>query len=404
MTSDRPSRERPTVQPSDDSGQRTRATKARRTRSWAAVAVAVALVAGGAALALRPGGEDTKDPRAQQVRAPSTPRFQARPGQSPPRELIAAGRVAVSGYYTTEVVKEANGDAVGTYRWSLYDAAAKQYRTTDWAWVDVAPGMRTAAVLERDLPVDRIGLLDMRTGKIRRWIEVDEKVGGVRFSPDGKRLVATTYSRNPDGLFKDASYRLNGKKVPGPKPSRTGFHVIDVETGTARFAALPPRKDQPGAFAGAGRHDLAWSSDGRLLWEPAANKTGKAYYDEHAKASPVPGREASLPLGGGVLSPDGAHMTGDFAGEDGKITSEVLDARTGKRSALVPAQQLLAWADDSHLIAWRCDPDRCEPGKGEFRNQLLLVGLHGEKPIPLSGFRQPKLRDKDRWNPVLTER
>lgn len=359
------------------------------------------LVAGGAVIALVASGGATQPPP---VKSPSTADVLARPKQSPPQDLIAAGQVAVSGFYTTKVMNEANGDAIGTYTWSLYNETTKHYQKTDWAWVDVAPGMRTAAVLERDLPADRVGLVNMATGKVQRWIKVDKEIGGVQFSPDGKRLVATTYRLNPDGLYKDSSYRLNGKKVPGPKPSRTGFYIIDLATSKANFSALSPRKDGPGAFPGAGRQDLQWGRDGKLLWEPAANKDGKVYYDDDAHQIPVPKREASLPFAGGVLSPDGTHITGKFAGEDGQIVSEILNARTGKRSALVPGQQMLAWADNDHLIAWRCDPKQCDPGKGEFRNQLILVGVNGEKAIPLSGFRHAKLRDGSRWTPILSER
>ncbi|MBT2421886.1 hypothetical protein J7F01_14760 [Streptomyces sp. ISL-22] len=400
MKSDLQSREKLMTPPTDRLRQKTHKQKQRRTRALIAVGTAVSLVIGGTVIALVTGGSETQ---VHAVKPPSALHVLARPEQSPPQDLIAAGRVAVSGYYTTKIANGANGDAVGTYTWSLYNAAAKRYQRTDWAWVDVAPGMRTAAVLERDLPADRIGMLNMATGKVQRWIKVDKGIGGVQFSPDGKRLVATTYSLNPDGLFTDASYRLNDKKVPGPKPSRTGFYVIDLATDKVNFSTLPPRKDGLGGVVGAGRQDLHWSPDGKLLWEPAANKTGKVYYNEHGHKSPVPEREASLPSPGGVLSPDGVHITGNFAGGDGQIVSEILDAKTGKRSALVPGQQLLAWADNDHLIAWRCDPKQCEPGKGEFRNQLLLVGLNGDT-VPLSGFRQAKLRDESRWTPVLSER
>jgi hypothetical protein len=89
------------------------------------------------------------------------------------------------------------------------------------------------------------------------------------------------------------------------------------------------------------------------------------------------------------------------AGDD--VVSDIRDAKTGKRAAVVPGRQLLAWADDSHLIAWRCDPERCSPGEGEFRNRLLLVGLDG-KVTPLSGFRRAELQDEGRWTPLLTRR
>jgi hypothetical protein len=333
-----------------------------------------------------------------------TPEVVARADQSPPRELVAAGRIAVSAYYTTKIVKQSDGGAIGTYEWSLLNAATERYEKTDWAWLDVAPGMQTAAVLERDLPVNRIGLLELATGKVERWIEVDKRVGGVQFSPDGKRLVATTYSLHPDGFFKDTSYRLNDKTVPGPKPSRTGYYVIDVASGQADFAELPPRKNEREVGPRGGRQDFRWSLDGKLVWEPWGNKEGGIYYDVNGKEMPVPKQEASLPSPRAVLSRDGRLVTGAFAGEGDQIVSEVLDAKTGRRAALVPGQQLLAWADDNHLIAWRCDPRQCDPGKGEFRNQLLLVSLDGKKTTPLTGFRKAKLRYDGRWTPMLTQR
>ena len=104
------------------------------------------------------------------------------------------------------------------------------------------------------------------------------------------------------------------------------------------------------------------------------------------------------------MSPDRSRVTGAFAGEGNEIVAEVLDAKTGKRSALVPGQRLHAWADDNHLIATRCDPSQCSPGKGEFRNQLVLVSLDDKKVTPLSGFREANLRYDGRWNPVFTKR
>ncbi|MFD4022897.1 hypothetical protein ACFWRV_05140 [Streptomyces sp. NPDC058576] len=372
------------------------APKARRL-VVAAVAVAVA-VAIAVPLVLR-GGEEQDQP----VRVPDATGVAAHPEQSPPRELIAAGGVAVSAYFTRKLVEQPDGDAVGTYEWRLLDTTTERYGKTGWAWLDVAPGMRTAAVLERDLPVSRVGLLDLATGKIQRWIKVDSGVGGVEFSPNGKHLLATAYRLNPDGLFKEASYRLNGRTVPGPRPSRTGFYVIDVAAGTTTaFGDRPAEAAEQGGPAG-GRQDFHWSSDGQSVWEPDNSAEGKTYYDLTGKksAAPDPGTPASYP--GAALSPDGNLMTGDFVGEGDRIVSEIRNARTGERHAVVPGQQLLAWADNSHVIAWRCDPRRCSPGRGEFRNQLLLVGLDG-KATPLSGFRSEKLRDQGRWNPILTRR
>ncbi|PBC96570.1 hypothetical protein BX281_4570 [Streptomyces sp. Ag82_O1-15] len=373
----------------------------RKVRGLLATGVVAAVIAVGVAVSLAVDGDSNSHERSA-GRLPA-PDVVARPDQSPPRGLIAAGSVAVSGYYTAKVVKKPNGDGIVTYEWSLLNAATERYDKTAWAWLDVAPGMKTAAVLERDLPASRIGLLNLTTDKVQRWIKTGKDVGGVQFSPDGKRLVATTYSLNPDGLFKDASYRLNDKTVPGPKPSRTGFYVIDVASGRAVFTELPPRKNDHGFITG-GRQDLRWGRDGKLLWEPWSNKAGKVFYTVGGKEVPVPEQEANLGSPGAVLSPDGKLVTGGFAGQSGQIVSEVLDARTGKRAALVPGQELLAWADNHWLIAWRCNPKQCDPGKGEFRNQLVLASLDGKTVTPLSGFRNADLHYSGRWTPILTDR
>jgi hypothetical protein len=370
----------------------------RKVRRFVVAGIATALAGVGVAVALVAADGDVREEAESRP-----PGVMAHPDQSPPRDLIAAGKVAVSAYYTVKAEKWANGDGALTFKWNLLNSTTGRYEKTDWAWLDVAPGMKTAAVLERGLPANRIGLVDLATGKVKRWIKTDRGVGGVQFSPDGKRLVATTYAIDPDDVFKDASYRLNGKMVPGPKPSRTGFYVIDAASGRADFTARPPRKDGHG-FVGGGRQDLAWSRDGKLLWEPWTTKAGRVFYSTDGEEVPVPKSEGKLSSSGAISSPDGKLVTGGFAGEDGHIVSEVLDARTGKRDALVPGQQLLAWADDDWLIAFRCDPEQCEAGGDEFRNQLILASLDGKSVIPLSGFRKSDLSDASRWTPILRNR
>ncbi|MEU1512242.1 hypothetical protein ABZ490_08755 [Streptomyces sp. NPDC005811] len=390
------------VQSPDDFAERThRLRYHRKIRSLLATGVVVAVIAVGVAVSLALDGESDEHGR-RPGKLPARD-VAARPDQSPPDGLIAAGSVAVAGYYTEKVVKKPDGNGTVTYEWSLLNGTTGQYDKTEWAWLDVAPGMKTAAVLERDLPVNRVGLLNLATGKVQRWINVAEDVGGVKFSPDGRRLAATTYSLNPDGLFKDASYRLNDTTVPGPKTSRTGFYIIDTVSGQADYTELPPKKSDRG-FITSGRQDLDWDRDGKLLWEPWGNKVGKVFYKLDGKEMPVPGRDAYPDSPGAVLSPDRKLIAGEFAGRNGQIVSEILDARTGRRVALVPGQQLLAWADEDSLIAWRCNPKQCDPGEGEFRNQLVLVSLDGKSVTPLSDFRNSDLHSGGRWTPILTSR
>lgn len=83
----------------------------------------------------------------------------ARPDQSPPRDVIAAGRVALAAYYTSRNVERSADRAVSERTYRLLNPETKKYAKDDrWSYVAVAPGLETAAVLEGDLPVRRIGL------------------------------------------------------------------------------------------------------------------------------------------------------------------------------------------------------------------------------------------------------
>ncbi|WP_407564178.1 hypothetical protein [Streptomyces sp. 184] len=386
-----------------DPGLAGRALRTRRRRRARGITGAVAAVAAVVAVAVAvplavPGsgeGGPATGPRQDVV---------GRPGESPPQGLIAAGDMALSTWHTRETEKLPGGDAIEGRKWRLYDPDTGRYEETDWSWVDVAPGMRTAAVLEKDLPADRIGLLDLATGEVERWIPVDgEGVGSVEFSPDGERLVATAYSHNPDRRFKDASYWLNEDKLPGAKRSRTGFYVVDVDSGDAAYTELPYSDDPDNRVTGMnGREDLNWNSDGELLWEHWPYEPGRKYYDLDGGQSDPPAQEKHVSYAEAGLSPDGRLVGGEFAGEGDEISSEVLDARTGKRVTTVPGQQLLAWADDERLIAWGCDPGVCQ--KNEYRNRLVLIDLDGDKVIPLSGNRGGNGADAGRWEPEFTER
>ncbi|WBB60076.1 hypothetical protein O7599_31805 [Streptomyces sp. WMMC500] len=386
-----------------DPGLAGRVLRTRRRRRVTGISGAVASVAAVVAVAVAvplavpgSGGEGSAATSEQDVIG--------RPGESPPRGLIAAGDVALSAYHTRETEVLPGGDLIDGSKWRLYDPATGRYEETDWAWIDVAPGMRTAAVLEKDLPADRIGLLDLATGEVERWIPLDgEGVGSVEFSPDGERLLATAYGHNPDRRFKDASYWMNEDKVPGAKRSRTGFYVADVASGDAAYTALPYADDPDHGVQGmSGREDLSWSDDGELIWEHWAFEPGRLYYDLSGEKAERPAREKHVSYAEAGLSPNGRLVGGEFAGKGDEIASEVLDSRTGERVAKVPGQQLLAWADDERLIAWGCDPGVCQ--KNEFRNRLVLIGLDGEQVIPLSGARAGNDGDARRWIPEFTER
>ncbi|MFI8892899.1 WD40 repeat domain-containing protein [Streptomyces paradoxus] len=323
----------------------------------------------------------------------------AHPDQSPPRDMIAAGRVALAAYFTTKNVVQSADRAVSQRTYWLLNPKTKKYAKDDrWSYVAVAPGMTTAAVLERDLPVPRIGLLDLASGQVKRWVPVDRPVAGVEFSTDGRKLVATTYSDNPDRRVKiDGS---EGWDAPFTESDRTGFHVIDVASGSSSWAGVEVGggAHNPDVFLNS-RQDFAFTRDGRLAWSGMPTEPGKKFYDLTGKEVQAPAleryRDWFVEAG---LSPDGQLVAGQFAGRKWKTSSFVLDARTGKQRE-VRGQQLLAWVDDDSLVAWDIGPDG-----NEYHQRLVLVTIGSGKTTPLSDFRSPKDDTKGRWEPVFAVR
>ncbi|NUO98723.1 MAG: hypothetical protein HOW59_12410, partial [Nonomuraea sp.] len=118
----------------------------------------------------------------------------------PPAKFIAAGRMAVSAYYVTAREKAEDGYQRVRRTWSLYDPRTGGYEQTTYAWVDVAPGLQVAAVLEGDLLSRRLGVLDMNTRRILAWYDLEHPVASAAWSPDGTKIVATAYSDYPDLL------------------------------------------------------------------------------------------------------------------------------------------------------------------------------------------------------------
>lgn len=371
----------------------------RRTRTVVAGAAAVSAVVLGAVLVPGPGGD--RDVRPAGVTGSDD--VIAHPDQSPPKDVIAAGRTALASFSTYRHVIFDNGDGRITRTYGVLDPTTKTYRrTTKWSWLTVAPGLRTAAVLEKQLPTRRIGLLDLATNKVKRWIPVAQGTAGVQFSPDGSKLVATTYKKNPDNLYKRNKVEDgSGKTEPGVdwKSSRTGFAVVDVRTGHSEWHRVTENDDINS------RQDFGFNPTSRLVH--GGVMTGgvpEQYFDLKGRKAQVPVNERHITwyVEAG-LSPDGKHVAGDFAGSGKEIAVAVDDARTGAQVEKLPAQQLLAWADNDRVIAWGCDPKKCD-GKGEFHNQLLLITLGSHKVVPLSDFRKASADYPGRWTPEFTRR
>ncbi|MEV6533923.1 WD40 repeat domain-containing protein [Streptomyces sp. NPDC051639] len=369
----------------------------RRTRTLGSVAAAAAaVVAVAVAVPLVSGRDDVRPARVLDGTGLS-----AHPDQSPPRDLIAAGDVALGAYYTAKSVPQTKDRAVYTRTYWLLDPRSGRYeKNSKWSFVAVAPGLRTAAVLENDLPTRRIGLLDLTTGRIERWIPVDHGVGGLAFSRDGSRLVATTYDENPD--LRDKVHGTSGTdwmaRYGGS--SRSGFLVVDVASGKGTWSGVAP-----GRSTGA-REDFAFSRDGRLVYSRVVVAGGRdgmqQFYDLEGAKVPAPANELYLRADVGArLSPDGGLAASGLTREKpDKSYSALLDPRTGKRITLVRGAELLAWVDDKRLIAW----ERL-PGGTLYRPQLVLVTIGSDKVVPLSGG--PALNSdptRQSWEPVFAER
>ncbi|MDX2847271.1 WD40 repeat domain-containing protein [Streptomyces sp. PA03-3a] len=324
----------------------------------------------------------------------------AHPDQTPPRNLIAAGNVALAAYYTWSNVEQTDDRAVTLRNYRLLDQKSGTYvESPEWSFLDVAPGMRTAAVLEKDLPARRIGLLDLFTGKVERWIALDRGVASVAFSPDGGKLVATTYDENPDLRYR-ADYDSDGDGEKNDwmpqmgQSSRTGFYVLDVNSGKGSWSEVTD-VDELNT-----RQDFAFSHDGKLVYSGLSTEPHMQYYDFAGKKVARPADEAYVHWANAAgLSPDGRLVAGDFAGDDKQTASVLLDPHTGEAVTKVRGQQLLAWADDKRLIAWDITP-----GSNEFHNRLVLVTIGSDKVVPLSGFRKGNDGAAGRWTPIFAER
>ncbi|MFE9766316.1 WD40 repeat domain-containing protein [Streptomyces sp. NPDC005808] len=373
------------------------ARRRRRTRTLASVAAATAaVVAIAVAVPLLDSGKDVVRPAGLLDGSGTS----AHPDQSPPRDLIAAGNVALAAYYTSQLVVQTEDRGVDSRTYWLLDQRTGRYEKDDrWSFVAVAPGMKTAAVLERELPAHRIGLLDLTTGKVERWIPVVQGAGGLAFSRDAQKLLVTTYGDNPD--VREKVTNTDGDVVwtaPFGRSSRTGFLVLDLAGGGGMWSEVPPGHDING------REDFAFSRDGGLVFSRIVGERDgmQQYFELGGAAVTAPANERYLRWDVDArLSPDGTLAAGGLAKEvPDKSYSAIRDPRTGKEITKVRGATLLAWVDDRRLIAWERTA-----GSEEYRPRLVLVTIGSDRVVPLSGVREQNADlSRQEWVPVFVER
>ncbi|MEV0181481.1 WD40 repeat domain-containing protein [Streptomyces sp. NPDC050625] len=368
----------------------------RRARRFVSVAVATAAVV---AVAVGVPLLDSGRGEARPARVLGQDGVSADQDQSPPRDMIAAGSAVLAAYSTTKVVRQSDGRGIGAHTyWLLNPKTGRYEKDTRWQFVAVAPGLRTAAVLERHLPAPRIGLLDLATGEVERWIPVDHGVGGLAFSRDGSKLVATTYTENPDLYERSGPGRTWAPRF-GAKV-RTGFWVIDVASGKGSWSGVAAGRNVNA------REDFAFSRDGALVYARVVGDHDGAeqFYDLAGKEVAAPANEKYLRWDVGArLSPNGRlaalGLTKEVA--PGKSYSSIRDPRTGKEITKVRGGHLLAWADDKRLIAWERVTSLEEP----YRPRLVLVTIGSDKVVPLSGVDEMNGHlVRHAWEPVFAER
>ncbi|MEV3985836.1 hypothetical protein [Nonomuraea sp. NPDC049758] len=301
---------------------------------------------------------------------------------APPKTFVAAGDVAVSAYFTTWLEKTPGGERVRR-TWHLYDPRSDGYEKTPWAWLDVAPGLQLAAVLQGERIGRRVGIVDMNTRQALAWIDLEHDVGSLVWSPDGTKVLATAYSQYPEQSRKQMS--KNSYTVEEFVQPRIGFYVIDVATGRAAYHPLPSldRDGSPGNMNA--RQDLGWSLDGSMLWEPTDTMPDRLWLGLDGARRDAPAGDRYIDYSGwSKVSPDGRLA----------LDRDLPPSVPGRQLVL----QHLAWADNENVVVLGC-AGAC---KNEFDNGLALASADGQRMIQLTGSRDRG--GEETWQWVLTRR
>ncbi|WP_157249354.1 hypothetical protein [Nonomuraea typhae] len=359
--------------------------RARRPWVYGAVAAGVAVVLAVVAGVVLPRQDDMTVRPAVEVTLPERPSpaptdVRTDVDNMPPKKMIAAGNYAVSAYFTTSTEKLEGRWERARRTWWLLDPQTGTYEKTPYAWVDVAPGLQVAAVLEGEVMGRRVGILDLTTRQFLTWIDLGRDVMGLKWSPDGTKLLATAYTDYP-GRWE----RVDANSRMAVDSDRTGFVVVDVPAKKVDFRPLPLNEDLVRG------NDFSWSLDGTLVWELVGGPRF-LYYSLDGRPHEAL-QEHFSDANVAALSPNGKLLLGEAG-----LPTRITDVATGRVAGRQQALQLHAWADDESVIAVRCKDD-CP---SEFVGALVLIGVDGTEKTQLTGYQNSQ--EDGAWQWVLTPR
>ncbi|MFD1930144.1 hypothetical protein ACFSKW_01500 [Nonomuraea mangrovi] len=326
------------------------------------------------------------------ITLPELTEVSADPDASPPTRLVSTPEVALYAYYVWDHEKISDKRQILKRTWYLYNPATAAYEKTPWAMVDVAPGGYVAVLEEQQ--ARRVGVLSP-DGQAR-WVDLERPASTVQWSPDGGRLLLTSYAANPDEQGREDE---NGS-AEIVRVARTGFSVVDVATGQAAFRPLASDEDMY-------EQDLRWSDDGTLIWEQGgAQPPSRRFYDLEGRPHEAPPKAVTTHQKAG-LSPGGRTLATDSP-DKGAVVG-LADVATGRVTALKPVaghwiEQALAWSGEDRLVTWACELEGTDGCRiSEFRNRLLLVDADGGGAVPLTGFRENS-QQPGSWEPLFARR